>query len=81
MKASVSIEFTDEQIEIIRPMIMGMVKGEATLAQVFIDGFRVKVLDAETAKRVQAAIGLEYENSGRNYAFGCVVPLDDDNED
>ena len=62
------IELEPEQQEIIEPILMNMSNGEALIAQVYIDGMRVRVLDAETAKRVQAAIGRSDDDIGNRYA-------------
>jgi O-methyltransferase involved in polyketide biosynthesis len=54
---SVLIDLTEEQQEALFQMIRAMKPGEATLAQVYYDGMRVRVFSAEKALAIQAAIG------------------------
>ena len=63
------IEFTPEQQEIIGPLITLMKDGESMIAQVYVDGMRLKVLDCDTSERVRLAIGTAPSGLGRGYAF------------
>lgn len=61
---TVLIEFTKEQQDAILPLLMAMKEGEATFAQVYLDGMRVRYFDIETVKRIQVAIGTADESTG-----------------
>lgn len=61
---TVLIEFTKEQQNAILPLLEAMKSGEATFAQVYIDGMRVRSFDVETVKRIQKAIGKVDESAG-----------------
>lgn len=69
------IEFTPEQQEILWPMISLMKEGESMIAQVYIDGMRLKLLDVDTSERVRVAIGTAPPGLGRRYVFDEDTPL------
>lgn len=77
---TVIIELTPEQQSIVEPVIVKLADGEAVIAQVFIDGVRLRVLDAETARLVRAAIGAMPPGTGRRSAFGESVILEPPND-
>lgn len=57
MALSLIIPLTDEQLDLLRPLIETAEEGGAVFAQLYMDGMRVNVFNAATAKAVADAIG------------------------
>jgi len=58
MSEAILVELTDDQAEKLNPAFSALEDGGAVFAQVYVDNcMRVKVFDADTAKRTQQAIG------------------------
>lgn len=72
---AVLIEFTPEQYEIVSPIVMRLKEGEAMVAQVYVDGFRMIPLDKQAAERVRIAIGSSPPGIGRRYVSEDAEPL------
>lgn len=65
---TLSIDLTDEQMEILHPLCIGVEEGGAVFAQVYADSvMRVQVISAETARTVQEAIGISTPGDLRRY--------------
>lgn len=58
MSSTETIALTEDQALRVASMLRRMEPGGACFAQVYPDGMRVRIFDAETAKRVQDAAGI-----------------------
>ena len=64
MTNKAKIELTCEQYSQIKHLFFDLKFGESIIAQVFPDGIVMKILDADTALRVNEALG---SNIGKQY--------------